>query len=101
MAAFRIERAGPGRLAASGELGFATAAAALSAGLDLIGAGESWTVDLTGITAGDSAGLAVLVEWLSAARARGASVTYAAVPPQILAIARISDLEGLLLAQSG
>lgn len=96
---FRIERTGPGRLAASGELGFATATAALSAGLDLIGPREAWTVDLAGITAGDSAGLAVLVEWLSAARARDATVTYAAVPAQILAIARISELDGLLLAQ--
>lgn len=101
MTAFRIESAGPGRLAASGELGFATATGALAAGLELIGPGQPWTVDLAGITAGDSAGLAVLVEWLSAAHARGSTVTYTAVPPQILAIARISDLEGLLAAQSG
>jgi phospholipid transport system transporter-binding protein len=96
--AFRIEPAGPGRLAVSGDLGFATATDALRAGLDLIGAGQAWTVDLAGITAGDSAGLAVLVEWLSAARARGASLAYVAVPPQILAIARISGLDELLLA---
>jgi len=101
VAAFRIENAGPGRLAASGELGFATAADALSAGLGLLAPGQSWTIDLAGITSGDSAGLAVLVEWLSAARARGASLAYVAVPPQILAIARISDLEQLLAPQSG
>jgi len=99
--AFRIESAGPGRLAASGELGFATATAALESGLELIGPGQAWTVDLAGITSGDSAGLAVLVEWLSAARARGATLSYVAVPAQIVAIARISDLEGLLAAQSG
>jgi phospholipid transport system transporter-binding protein len=99
VAAFRIEPAGEGRLAARGELGFATAATALPAGLALIGPGTSWTIDLAGVTAGDSAGLAVLVEWLSAARARGASVRYQAVPAQLLAIARISDLDELLLAQ--
>jgi phospholipid transport system transporter-binding protein len=97
--AFRIEPAGDGRLAASGELDFATAAAALDAGLALIRGERAWTVDLSGITSGDSAGLAVLVEWLSAARARGATLHYAAVPAQILAIARISDLEDLLVAQ--
>lgn len=101
MTAFHIESAGPGRLAANGELGFSTATGALSAGLELIGSGQAWTVDLAGITAGDSAGLAVLVEWLSAARERRSTVSYAAVPPQILAIARISDLEGLLVPQSG
>lgn len=96
---FRIAPAGNGRLAAGGELEFETAAAALEAGLSLIGSGQAWTIDLAGITAGDSAGLAVLVEWMSAARARGASVRYEAVPAQILAIARISDLEELLLGQ--
>jgi phospholipid transport system transporter-binding protein len=101
MAAFRIQGGGPGRLVASGELDFATAAAALESGLRLIEPGRAWTVDLAGITASDSAGLAVLVEWLSAARARGATLRYVAVPAQILAIARISELEDLLVAQPG
>jgi phospholipid transport system transporter-binding protein len=101
VAAFRIETAGPGRLLASGELGFATAARALDDGLVLMSSGQAWTVDLAGVTAGDSAGLAVLVEWLSVARARGATLNFAAVPSQILAVARIADLEDLLVAQSG
>jgi phospholipid transport system transporter-binding protein len=100
VAVFRIESAGDGRLAASGPLDFATAAAALGAGLGLMTGGRAWTIDLSGVTAGDSAGLAVLVEWISAARGRGASVRYESVPAQIVAIARISDLEDLLLAQS-
>ena len=96
---FRIAPDGDGRLAVSGPLDFATAAAALRAGLALMTGDRAWTIDLSGVTAGDSAGLAVLVEWMSAARARGASVRYASVPAQIVAIARISDLEELLLAQ--
>ena len=101
MAAFHIEHAGPGRATASGELGFATAAEALGAGLRLIGTEQSLTADLAGVTAGDSAGLAVLVEWLSVARERGVALRYANVPTQIVAIARISDLEELLLGQPG
>ena len=100
MAGFRIEPAGDGRLAASGPLDFATAAAALRAGLGLMTGNRAWTIDLSGVSAGDSAGLAVLVEWMSAARERGASVRYEAVPAQVVAIARISDLEELLLGQS-
>lgn len=84
---------------ARGELDFATAAAALQAGLAAMASGTAWTLDLSGVTAGDSAGLAVLVEWLSVAQARGASLRYEAVPEQVLAIARISGLEGLLLGQ--
>jgi phospholipid transport system transporter-binding protein len=99
--AFRIEPAGPERLRASGELDFGTAASALEAGLALLATGPRWTVDLSGITSGDSAGVAVLVEWLSAAAARRASLTFESVPQQMLAIARISDLEDLLLPQRG
>jgi len=39
------------------------------------------------------------VEWMSVARERGTSLRYESVPAQIVAIARISDLEELLLAQ--
>ena len=84
---------------AHGELDFATAAAGLHAGLTAMAAGKAWSMDLSRVTAGDSAGLAVLVEWLSAAHARGATLRYEAIPAQILAIARISDLEALLLGQ--
>jgi phospholipid transport system transporter-binding protein len=98
---FSLASAGPGRLAASGDLEFATAADALAAGLKLITAGQSLVVDLRGVTAGDSAGLAVLVEWLSVARERNARLSYQSVPPQILALARTSGLEELLLVQPG
>jgi phospholipid transport system transporter-binding protein len=101
VAGFRIEPDGVGRLRASGELDFATAAEALHAGLAQLATGRDWTIDLAGVTAGDSAGLAVLVEWLSATHARGARLVFAGMPPQMLAIARISDLDGLLLDRPG
>jgi phospholipid transport system transporter-binding protein len=95
MPAFAIERTAPGRLEASGVLGFETAADALKSGLKLIDGG-SCTIDLGKVTESDSAGLAVLIEWLSAARVRGAKLAYEKVPDQILAIARISDVDDLL-----
>jgi phospholipid transport system transporter-binding protein len=52
---------------------------------------------LSRVTEADSAGLAVLVEWLATARVRGAKIRYQCIPAQILAVARISDLESLLL----
>jgi phospholipid transport system transporter-binding protein len=100
VAPFLIRQVAPGRLAASGDLGFATAARALPAGLALIDSGTR-SVDLSGLEATDSAGLAVLVEWLAAAQGRGAALAYESVPAQLLAIARISELDGLLLGQSG
>jgi len=94
---FAIERIAPDRLRASGELGFATAAQALREGIEQIGRDGEHVVDLSGVTAGDSAGVAVLVEWISAAAAMGMGLRYENVPAQMLAIARISDLEDLLV----
>ena len=96
---FAIAADGDARLKASGELSFATAAAALRAGLERMKRGGVWVVDLAAVTSGDSAGVAVLVEWLAAARQAGGSVRYENVPAQMLAIARISDLEDLLLSR--
>lgn len=97
MPAFAIERAAPDRLRAAGELGFETASHALRAGIEQIGRAGDQVIDLSGVTSGDSAGVAVLVEWISAAVALGIGLRYENVPPQMLAIARISDLEDLLV----
>jgi phospholipid transport system transporter-binding protein len=97
MARFEIQRVADGRLEASGALDFESAGRALPAGLALIEQGKPCTIDLSRVTEADSAGLAVLVEWLATARVRGAKIRYQCIPAQILAVARISDLESLLL----
>jgi phospholipid transport system transporter-binding protein len=94
--AFAIERSSPDRLVASGELGFATAAEALATGVQLLDGGAC-TIDLAAVTESDSAGLAVLIEWLAHAHRKGCALRYENVPSQILAIARISDVQDLLL----
>lgn len=96
MGAFSIERSSPDRLVASGELGFATATEALAAGVRLLDGGAC-TIDLAKVTESDSAGLAVLIEWIAHARSKGCALRYENVPAQILAIARISDVQDLLL----
>jgi len=74
----------------------AAAGRALPAGLALIPKGSTCTIDLSRVTEADSAGLAVLVEWLATAKSRGTVIRYECIPAQILAVARISDLESLL-----
>jgi len=93
---FSIQRVADGRLEASGVLGYVTAGRALPAGLALIPKGSTCTIDLSRVTEADSAGLAVLVEWLATAKSRGTVIHYESIPAQILAVARISDLESLL-----
>jgi phospholipid transport system transporter-binding protein len=94
--AFSIRASAPGRLEASGPMSFDSAGEALRAGLALIPQGQPCTIDLSRVTEADSAGLGVLVEWLATARKRGGSIHYQGIPAQILAVARISDLEDLL-----
>lgn len=99
MESFAIAPAGDSLLKATGELTFTTAAAGLRAGLDLLKANGTWVVDLSGVTSGDSAGVAVLVEWIAAVRESGGTLRYENVPAQMLAIARIADLDDLLLSR--
>jgi len=96
MAAFAITAVGPGRLEARGTICYDSAAQALRAGLALIPRGQPCTIDLSKVTEADSAGLAVLVEWIATARKRESTIHYEAIPAQILAVARISDLDDLL-----
>jgi phospholipid transport system transporter-binding protein len=93
---FTIAAATPDRLEAQGDLSYATATSALQAGLALIPHGQACTIDLSKVREADSAGLAVLVEWLATARSRKAKVHYVGIPAQILAVAQISDLDDLL-----
>ena len=53
-------------------------------------------VDLDEVTHTDSAGLALLVEWLREAKGRQATVSFHNLPEQMLAIARTSNLEQIL-----
>ena len=96
MAGCSIETVAPGRLAVRGVLDFDSAPAALARGLALLGSGQDCEIDLSGVSSGDSAGLAVLIEWLASARRRGAKLRYTGVPTQMRAIARMSALEDLL-----
>jgi phospholipid transport system transporter-binding protein len=98
VAGFDITQVAPDRLEARGDLDFQSAARALKAGLALLPRAGTCTIDLSKVTEADSAGLAVLVEWLATARARQSQLRYEAIPAQLLAIARTSDLDELLTA---
>jgi phospholipid transport system transporter-binding protein len=93
---FSIARTAPDRLEAKGAICFDCATQALDSGLALLGRNENCTIDLAQVSEADSAGLAVLVEWLARARLLGTTIHYANIPAQILAVARISELDSLL-----
>lgn len=95
---FSLAADGSGRFLAKGPLTFGTARAARELGLDALDAENdgALVIDCRGITASDSAGLAVLLDWLAAARATGRSLRFAHLPPGLAALGRISDVNELL-----
>lgn len=80
----------------SGVLDFQSVPKLWRVGHALFEAGHELHVDLGGVSHSNSAGLALLVEWLRFAEKREKSLRYHNIPPQMLAIARVSDLEKVL-----
>jgi phospholipid transport system transporter-binding protein len=94
----RLEPRGEGRFALSGEIGFDNAATVLDEGLRSFGGAGPLEVDLGGVTHADSAGVALLIEWVAATRASGRELRFSAIPGQVLAIARLGGVDGFLPA---
>jgi phospholipid transport system transporter-binding protein len=53
-------------------------------------------IDLAGVSRADSAGVALLIEWLREARGRGQDLRFINAPPQMMAIIRVAGLDKLL-----
>ena len=81
----------------TGSLHFTTVRALLAAGVAAINGGRAALIDLGGVTGSDSAGLALLIEWLSIAKAAGRALRFENIPTQLQQLARLSEVEELLL----
>jgi phospholipid transport system transporter-binding protein len=95
-----ISEAGPGRIVIEGELTFASARDARQLGLLVLDSSraERIVIDCGAVTRADSAGLAVLLDWLAWGRRKSRPVSLENLPDSLLAIARISEVDGLLRA---
>jgi phospholipid transport system transporter-binding protein len=93
-----ISEPASGRIAVTGELTFATAREARQLGtLVLEGSrADRLVVDLAAVSRADSAGLAVLLDWLAWGRRASRPVRLENPPASLVAIARISEVDGLL-----
>jgi len=81
----------------SGSLHFSTVSALLPLGVDAIDSGKAAVIDLAGVTGSDSSGLALLIEWLSVAKSAGRALRYDNIPSQLHQLARLSEVEELLV----
>ena len=82
----------------NGVLHFTTVTALLRLGSEAIANGRAAVIDLSGVKDSDSSGLALLIEWLSIARAERKNLRYENIPTQLHQLARLSDVEELLTA---
>lgn len=94
-----LTKAGNGRWLLEGELGFASVPAVLESSAKGLTDSREIQVDLKGVTRADSAGLALLVEWLRESEHAGKVITFTNVPEQLLAIARLCGLDEILSFQ--
>jgi phospholipid transport system transporter-binding protein len=87
-----------GRSRVNGVLHFTTVTALLRSGSEAIANDRAAIIDLSGVKDSDSSGLALLIEWLSIARAERKGLRYESIPVQLQQLARLSDVEELLTA---
>jgi phospholipid transport system transporter-binding protein len=94
----RLEALGGGRFRVSGVLDAHTVVDVLEQSVERFANEKEICVDLGGVSEGDSAGLALLIEWLRIVRQGGQRIRFVNMPAQINALARISEVEDLLAA---
>ena len=80
----------------SGELDFETVPALLLHRGVQMEAGKNLTIDLAEVTRVDSAGLALMIEWLRESERKNLDMTFTNVPEQLLSIARVCGLDEIL-----
>jgi phospholipid transport system transporter-binding protein len=81
----------------NGSLHFTTVSELLTAGVEAVNNGRAAVIDLAGVTASDSSGLALLIEWLSVAKSANRALRYENIPYQLQQLARLSEVEDLLV----
>lgn len=91
----RIQRCGE-EWSVSGDMIFSTAVQLLMQEETLFVSAGDLVVDLAQVRRTDSAGLALLLEWMERARQRGVSLQFKNIPEPLLGIAELSNVRNLL-----
>ncbi len=89
------------RVALDGTLDFDTAREVLGQGSRAIESSELTTIDFAGVGRCNSAGLALMIEWLAVARRANRRVRFAHVPDGLRQLARVCQVEYLLADSLG
>jgi phospholipid transport system transporter-binding protein len=96
MSDFEFTDLGDGRFSLAGAMSFATADQILKESEKYFEEHTRLEVDLAGVTETDSAGLALLLEWITWANHTVREIRFLNTPDKVTAIARTTEVEGLL-----
>ncbi|MDH4048266.1 MAG: STAS domain-containing protein [Gammaproteobacteria bacterium] len=96
MSSFSLDDNGSGRFALSGDMTFKTAGRILRTSEDLFEEHTRIEVDLSGVKNADSAGLALLLEWITWANHTVREIRFVGMPDRIDAIAKTTEVDHLL-----
>ncbi|MDH4107299.1 MAG: STAS domain-containing protein [Gammaproteobacteria bacterium] len=96
MSGYQLSNLGDGKFALSGEMTFATAGDILRDSEEPFEHHTRIEMDLSGVTDTDSAGLALLLEWITWANHTVREIRFTGMPDKIEAIARVTEVENLL-----
>lgn len=96
MADFTLEDRGNGQFALSGRMSFDTAGQILRDSEGLFDEHTLIEVDLSGVSHTDSAGLALMLEWITWANHTVREIRFHETPEKIDAIARTTEVDHLL-----
>lgn len=87
-----------GRLVVSGQLNFATAKKLWNASLPLLAMHNELHFDLAKVLSSNSAGVALLIEWIKYAKQHQKMITFERIPAQLQSIAAVSGVTAILTA---
>jgi len=95
---FRLTPSADRHFVAAGPLTFGTARRARELGLRGLAQAPQGAleIDCADVKPSDSAGLAVLLDWLGAAKRAGRTLRYTRLPEELTALGRISEVDDLL-----
>lgn len=100
MKAFEIKERQPGNFELRGDLTFVTVNSALKSTVAVFRERNNPCFDLAAIERVDSAGLALLIEWLRRTRKSG-GVQFTNIPESLMAMARVSGVQNLIPIKPG
>ncbi len=84
---------GAGYFLVDGDLTFSTIGKKTVKSLEFLSSAKEITLDLSGVVTTDSAGLALMIEWVKYARGNRIQVTFKKIPQQLLNLAKLSGLD--------